>query len=266
MPDLSTIYPQVQPLGGFAGGLVQGQQFLDAQANQEANQRAAMQDYLFKQQKQPIDLRQAEANVGHTNALTRQSNVTADATQLQNDWENRTKDQKYQQQVEEWARKHDDNEIHKTMYQAQQDLWSGDKDRVKRGKMIWEMTTDIMKARQAQEAAYRQATSVAQIGSEGRLQGIREKANVPIKNREGLVTKLTQLMQATDDPDLQQMYASQIADIRRSMQEDANARTPAIIIGADGKVVPNPQGPGTVTPPQVSAKPKTPLNLDNYRK
>lgn len=274
MPDLSTIYPNTVPAEGAFAGYIQGEQMNAARANNEANQRAALQDYLFKQQKNPIDLQFAQADVEHKRALTRQSGVTADATDLANQWERRTQDTKYAQFVQDSANKHDAGEIQKSLQQAQLDMLSGDPVRMKRGKMVYDMSTDVLAAKAKADAEYKKAVDVANIGAASREKVATTRGTGAARTPKTLDEQYNHFMNIYADPETSEadrVQAKAFADhVMQQIIAKANAKAPAITLDANGRPVMNPATPKPAELPpvgaQATAATKKPLNLDEYKK
>lgn len=158
MADLSTSLPQIMPLGGYAGGLMQGQQYVDAQKNQEMNRASALQDYLYNQQANPLKLQKAEADTRYTNAL-------AGRQEQDFDWNKRTEDERYKKFLADSAAGISSAEITAAQADIQKMLWNPDKNIQAKGRQLWEMTTDMLKARAQWEQQAKMAKERAAAGA-----------------------------------------------------------------------------------------------------
>lgn len=198
MADLSTMYPQTQTLGGFAGGLMQGQQYNDATQNNAINQQRSLQEALYKSQLQPGLVQKSLADVAHTEALTGQAKSQTGLNQQTYDFNERTKDARYTKFIDEAAAAHSKAELEQAQAEIQKGLWSKDPQQQAQAKQLWAMTGDVLKRKMELEMQGQTARDVASIGAAARS-AAGGRGKTPKSPRE-LMSYYDFLANESDDP------------------------------------------------------------------
>lgn len=260
MPDLSTLYPQVQPLGGYAAGLMQGQQYNDAQQNQQINQQGALADLWMKQQKNPLLLEnQRLANEGLVQS-NRSATTKADKEQYDFDWEKRFEDQRYQKTLDEYANAHSAAELAATETRVKQAMLTAKTPQERaQAERMFAMLSDVRKkALEIQQQGDQQAR-VANIHEAGQDRRAKEANAVkqaaagrrPPRTLQEQYTYLLEDVRNAKTPEEQAQLQQQADAVFDAMIKARAAGAPAMMAGPNGTFVPNPNYGAQPTAPTM---------------
>lgn len=264
MPDLSTMFPGTQPMGGFMGGYWQGQQQDQALQNNAINQRQALQDLYKSQQMLPLDMSNKEASTAHMNSQAKLGNVQAEAAQRKLDFDKRLEDQEYQSMIEKYAQQHSAHEINQTLAKIQNMMWSKDPQEVEAGKKMHAMISDVYSKQLELNQRGENSLAVARINQQGATEraGMRpgkgDGERVPRTDAEAQNywdARATNLGLSQEE---RAFAATQVNRIQERRQALKAAGVPAWVQDPNGNYIPNPNKGRvpTTEPRQGESKPQ----------
>lgn len=269
MADLATLYPQTAPLQGWAAGIQQAQQFMDAQRNNQLNQQRALQDMWKNEQQMPLDLEEKRLINEGKRSTNKKESVAAQKAQYDFDWEKRFENERYKQTIQDYANKHSAGELQAAATRAKQLMLSQNPQEREQGSRIFNMTEDIQKILIEAKARGDQQARVANIHEAG--QDRRQAASLSYKAtqlKQGMAAELT----ATKGDPLKQYAvlqrylsvadpgsaeAAEIMKQRDALYDTAKAqlqRTGATVTidPVTKQLIPNPAAPAALPDPRQS--------------
>jgi hypothetical protein len=267
------MYPQMAQAEGFDAGQWQGQQAYDAQQNNAINQRTTLQELYKNQQMLPLEMANKQsstdlntANAYHANALGRNSFYDLDAKE-------RLKDPTYQKALSDLATQTSENEVKQAHATLEKDLMSPDPKAQAQAKQRYMLTGDMLKMYEHLRIQGDNAERVARIGAQSRVEaaGMRGSGSGSVKPPATMEAQYNDYFRKSQDPDIsdaERATNAQLADtVMKNIIAKGNAKAPAMVIGPNGSVIPNPTTtPGTIVPtPVPGAQPKPQHNMSQLR-
>lgn len=270
MPDLSTLYPQTPALEGWSAGQVQGQQYLDAQQNQQINQAGALQDLWKKQQMAPLDIENKRLSNKGLVQDNRHKTTTADKAKYDFDWQKRFENEEYTKKMNEYARLVDADKIAAAKQRISLGLMTAKTPQEQRQyQQALEMTDDIQKELMKIKAHGDQQVRVANVQQAGMnaredKKAAAKAANLKVgfeaemantkgrpRDQYAVVTRyLSQTEPGT--PEYMQLLKTQ-QELYPLAAKDMERPAPSMIIDPSGAVVPNPARPQPLPAPSSGA-------------
>lgn len=260
MADLATLYPQTAPLQGWAAGIQQAQQFMDAQQNNQLNQQRALQDMWKNAQQIPLDLEEKRLINEGKRYTNQKDSVAAQKAQYDFDWEKRFENERYKQTIQEYANKHSAGELQAAATKAKQLMLSQNPQEREQGSRIFNMTEDIQKILIEAKARGDQQARVANIHEAGQDRRAKEanaaKLAAPVRrpprNLQEQYTYLLEDVRNAKTPEEQAQLQQQADVVFDAMIKARAAGAPAMMAGPNGTFVPNPNYGAQPQAPQMT--------------